>query len=98
MPIYEYKCLKCGKVIEILQKSSEPRLKECPSCGGSLKKVLSPPAIQFKGSGWYVTDYTHKKETKKEVKPEEKLKGEKTQPAKKQPGSSSPDSEEKGSG
>lgn len=98
MPIYEYKCLKCGKVIEILQRSSEPHLKECPKCGSSLKRLLSPPAIQFKGSGWYITDYAHKKETKKEGKPEEKQKGEKTELAKKPSSSSSPDSEGKGSG
>jgi putative FmdB family regulatory protein len=98
MPIYEYKCLKCGKVIETLQRSSEPRLKECPSCGGSLKKVLSPPAIQFKGTGWYITDYAHKKEAKKEGKPEEKQKDEKKEPAKKRSSSSSPDSDGKGSG
>jgi len=98
MPIYEYKCLKCGKVIEILQRSSEPRLKECPSCGGSLKKVLSAPAIQFKGTGWYITDYAHKKEAKKEGKPEEKQKDEKKEPAKKRSSSSSPDSDGKGSG
>jgi putative FmdB family regulatory protein len=93
MPIYEYKCLKCGKVIELLQRRSEPPPEKCPSCGGSLKKVLSPPSLQFKGSGWYVTDYAQKKEAKKEGKPEEKRKEEKKDAAKKKSEPSSPDSD-----
>lgn len=57
MPIYEYKCQDCEEQIEALQQISEPPLTTCPECGGSLKKLLSAPAFQFKGSGWYVTDY-----------------------------------------
>jgi len=87
MPIYEYKCLKCGRVIEILQRSSEPPLEKCPSCGGSLKKLLSAPSIQFKGRGWYITDYAPKNEAQKEGKPEEKQKDEKKDSVKKQSGS-----------
>ena len=57
MPIYEYKCQSCGERYEKLQKYSDPPCKKCPHCGGALKKLISSPAIQFKGSGWYVTDY-----------------------------------------
>jgi putative FmdB family regulatory protein len=58
MPIYEYVCQKCGKTTEVIQGYSDPPLKICPHCGGKrLKKAISAPAIQFKGSGWYVNDY-----------------------------------------
>jgi len=57
VPIYEYKCEACGHQLEALQQISEPPLTKCPECGGALKKLLSAPAFQFKGSGWYVTDY-----------------------------------------
>ncbi len=60
MPLYEYKCTKCGSVIEALQKASDPPLKNCSSCGGPLQKQVSSPAIQFKGNGWYITDYARK--------------------------------------
>lgn len=61
MPIYEYECLSCGKRTEMLQKMSDPPLATCPNCGGEVKKLISSPAVQFKGSGWYVTDYAGKK-------------------------------------
>ncbi len=61
MPLYEYVCEECGYRFEALQRFSDEPLKVCPKCGGPLKKVLSPPAIHFKGSGWYVTDYKNKK-------------------------------------
>jgi putative FmdB family regulatory protein len=57
MPIYEYVCSKCGKKTEIIQRMSDKPLTHCPHCGGKVKKAISAPAIQFKGSGWYVTDY-----------------------------------------
>jgi len=57
MPLYEYKCKKCGHVFERIQKFSDPHVKKCPDCGGSVEQVVSAPAVQFKGSGWYVTDY-----------------------------------------
>ena len=57
MPIYEYDCQKCHERTEVIQGYSDPPLKICPHCGGKLKKAISAPAIQFKGSGWYVTDY-----------------------------------------
>ena len=57
MPIYEYDCDSCGKRTEAIQRMGERPLKICPHCGGKLKKAFSAPAIQFKGSGWYVNDY-----------------------------------------
>jgi len=60
MPIYEYLCTKCYRRCEVLQRLSDPLLKECRVCGGELKKIISPAAIQFKGSGWYITDYARK--------------------------------------
>jgi len=83
MPLYEYKCLACGSSFEVLQKVNEPRLKKCHKCGGQLKKVLSPPAIQFKGSGWYITDYAQNKKPEKESKDKEKPKSEKKEVSKK---------------
>ncbi|MGE5236236.1 MAG: FmdB family zinc ribbon protein [Acidobacteriota bacterium] len=57
MPLYEYRCTSCGEHLEALQHLDEPRLVECPNCGGKLERLISAPALQFKGSGWYVTDY-----------------------------------------
>ena len=57
MPLYEYECEKCGKHVERIEKMDGPHLKKCPSCGGRVERLMSRPAIQFKGSGWYVTDY-----------------------------------------
>jgi putative FmdB family regulatory protein len=61
MPIYEYECRKCKRRTEAIQRVGEKPLKICPHCGGELKKMASAPAIQFKGSGWYVTDYARAK-------------------------------------
>jgi putative FmdB family regulatory protein len=60
MPIYEYECRKCKAHTEAFQKVSDKPLTKCPKCGGRLDKRISAPAIQFKGSGWYVTDYAGK--------------------------------------
>jgi len=60
MPIYEYKCGRCDNVLEVIQKLSAIPLTECPDCGGSLDKLLSAPNFQFKGSGFYQTDYRRK--------------------------------------
>jgi putative FmdB family regulatory protein len=60
MPIYEYQCQKCQERLEVMQRISDEPLKTCPECGGDLKKLISAPAFQFKGSGWYVTDYARK--------------------------------------
>ena len=57
MPIYEYECRKCKAHPEAFQKVTDKPLTKCPKCGGRLDKRISAPAIQFKGSGWYVTDY-----------------------------------------
>ena len=60
MPLYEYACDGCGETIEVLQRFSDPPLETCTTCGGTLEKLISAPSIQFKGSGWYVTDYARK--------------------------------------
>lgn len=60
MPLYEYQCDSCGAVFERIQKFSDPPVEACPTCGGAVKKLVSSPAFQFKGSGWYVTDYAKK--------------------------------------
>lgn len=60
MPIYEYQCQACEERLEAIQAMSDPPLTTCTECGGELKKLMSAPAFQFKGSGWYVTDYARK--------------------------------------
>ena len=57
MPLYEYQCRKCHSLMERIQKFSDPPLTTCPHCEGELEQLISAPAVQFKGSGWYVTDY-----------------------------------------
>ena len=57
MPLYEYECEKCGHRFEKIQKFSDPLETTCPKCGGAVHKLVSSPAIQFKGSGFYITDY-----------------------------------------
>ncbi|MCA1584937.1 MAG: zinc ribbon domain-containing protein [Acidobacteria bacterium] len=57
MPLYEYQCDACSRRFEVIQKYSDPHPETCPTCGGSVKRLISSPAIQFKGSGWYITDY-----------------------------------------
>ena len=80
MPLYEYQCTKCGHRFEKIQKFSDKPVKKCPECGGRVEQLVHAPAVQFKGSGWYVTDYAKKshahggdskesKETKKDEKP-----------------------------
>jgi len=90
MPLYEYQCKKCHHRFEKIQKFSDRPMKKCPDCGGPVEQLISAPAVQFKGSGWYVTDYAKKSaahsegeskpdtSTKKEEKPKsEKKKAEK---------------------
>lgn len=64
MPIYEFQCLECGRRTERLQRFDDPPLAACPHCGGEVKKLISAPAVQFKGSGWYVTDYAGRDKSK----------------------------------
>lgn len=60
MPLYEYQCKKCKHRFERIQKFSDPLVKKCPECGGPVEQLLSAPSVQFKGTGWYVTDYARK--------------------------------------
>jgi len=60
MPLYEYECERCDHRFEKIQKFSDPPVQTCPKCGGPVRKLMSSPAIQFKGSGWYITDYARK--------------------------------------
>ena len=69
MPLYEYKCSKCHAKFEVIQKFTDPPLKKCIKCGGAVKKTITAPAIQFKGSGWYITDYAKNTPAEKKQKP-----------------------------
>ena len=104
MPLYEFQCESCQKVTERIQKFSDPLMETCPACGGPVKKLFSSPAIQFKGSGFYITDYARKpdgKSTKgtdtsgksesseKSEKSEKAEKGEKSEKSEKSESSSS---------
>jgi putative FmdB family regulatory protein len=88
MPLYEYVCCQCGQHLEVVQKVSDPPLRKCRSCGGALKKLISAPAIQFKGNGWYITDYAKKSSPQEDRNPKEKAR-EKTK-EKPQPTEASP--------
>lgn len=68
MPLYEYRCLKCGHQFEKIQSFSAPDEKECPVCKGELERLISAPAFQFKGAGWYVNDYASKSNTSSAAK------------------------------
>jgi putative FmdB family regulatory protein len=90
MPIYEYDCQKCGRRTEVLQQLSEKPLKICPRCGGKLRKAASAPAIRFKGSGWYVTDYARARKEEKHASsgkadPESKAADSASEPKKEKP-------------
>ena len=63
MPLYEYECDACGHRFEVIQKFSDAPIDTCPKCGSAVRKLMSSPAIQFKGSGWYITDYAKKDAT-----------------------------------
>ena len=60
MPLYEYECGSCAHRFERIQRFSDPLVDACPKCGGAVRKLISSPAIHFKGSGWYITDYAKK--------------------------------------
>ncbi len=68
MPIYEYECTVCAHRFETMQRISDPPLESCPECGEPVRKLISAPAFQFKGSGWYVTDYGGKGKDKGQEK------------------------------
>lgn len=63
MPIYEYQCKRCGHRFELIQKFSDKPRQRCPECQGAVERLISAPAIRFKGTGWYVTDYADKKQS-----------------------------------
>jgi putative FmdB family regulatory protein len=92
MPIYEFECRKCKAHIEVFQKISDKPPVKCRKCGGRLERKISAPAIQFKGSGWYVTDYASKatKSDKSESEGSAEAKPEKTEKAEKKTKESSP--------
>ena len=69
MPLYEYQCKKCKHKFEKIQKFSDRPIRKCPECGGPVEKIQHAPAVQFKGTGWYVTDYGGKDKSEKS-KPE----------------------------
>ncbi len=81
MPLYEYQCDVCGHRFEKIQKFSDPPVDTCPKCGGKVQKQISSPAFQFKGTGWYVTDYA-KKDGGSEKGRSEKAKDEKAKDSK----------------
>ena len=86
MPLYEYQCANDG-TFELMRKFSDPPLTACPTCGGPVEKLLSAPAIQFKGSGWYITDYARKSSGGSEAGKDKPASSEKSE--KKDAGSSS---------
>jgi putative FmdB family regulatory protein len=72
VPLYEYQCTKCRRKTEKIESVAGPHLKKCPHCGAKVERLLAAPAIQFKGAGWYVTDYAGKKDAGSEAKAPEK--------------------------
>ncbi len=70
MPIYEFRCKKCQALLEVYQKFSDKQPTRCRKCGGRLEKVISAAAVQFKGEGWYVTDYARKGSVSEKVEKE----------------------------
>ena len=86
MPLYEYQCKKCKHRFEKIQKFSDPPVRKCPECGAPVEQLLHAPAVQFKGTGWYVTDYAGKQRAaegsgeKKDEKPAGKEKDKSQEP------------------
>jgi putative FmdB family regulatory protein len=72
VPIYEYRCTKCGHRFEAIQRVSDVPLSKCEKCKGKVERLISSPAIQFKGSGWYITDYARKGSSEASGSSEEK--------------------------
>ena len=92
MPLYEYRCKACGHQFEKIQSFSAPEEKVCPVCGGEVEKLLSAPAVQFKGSGWYVTDYAGKGGSKPAASNSDTGSGNASKPAEKPAASTSSES------
>ncbi len=92
MPLYEYQCKKCKHKFEKIQKFSDPPVRKCPECGGPVEQLLHAPAVQFKGTGWYVTDYAGKKDSSSEVK---HSKADESSDAKEKPAAKDKDKEHK---
>lgn len=90
MPLYEYQCKKCKHKFEKIQKFSDPPVRKCPECGGPVEKLLHAPAVQFKGTGWYVTDYGGKDKSEKS-KPESSSGSEKKESSAKEDGAKGKD-------
>ncbi|MFQ6039011.1 MAG: FmdB family zinc ribbon protein [Candidatus Aminicenantales bacterium] len=95
MPLYEYRCTACGAVFELVQSVHEAPLTACNRCGGPVHKILSPPALQFKGNGWYVTDYAAKNTPQPEGEKEDKPSKKEDSPSGEKTSSPSPSSEKK---
>jgi len=83
LPLYEYACLKCKRHTDKIENLNGPHLKKCPHCGGKVESVITAPSIQFKGSGWYVTDYGRKTAGGDSGKTEKGEKSEKTEKSEK---------------
>ena len=94
MPLYEYQCKKCKHKFEKIQKFSDQPIRKCPECGGPVEKLLHAPAVQFKGTGWYVTDYGGKDKSEKS-KPESSSGSEKKETTAKEDGAKGKDSSSK---
>jgi len=97
LPLYEYRCLKCDRHTDKIEKVDGPHLKKCPHCGGKVESVITAPAIQFKGSGWYVNDYGKKTsggDTSKAEKNDRAEKAEKADKSAKSEKSEKPDKSE----
>ena len=95
MPLYEYQCKKCKHKFEKIQKFSDPPVRKCPECGGPVEKLLHAPAVQFKGTGWYVTDYGGKDSSEKSKPEGSSEKSEKKESTAKDDGAKGKDKEAK---
>jgi putative FmdB family regulatory protein len=91
VPLYEYQCKKCKHKFEKIQKFSDRPIRKCPECGGPVEKIQHAPAVQFKGTGWYVTDYGGKGDKSKADGGSEKTSSDKKETTAKEDGSRSKD-------
>ena len=95
MPLYEYQCKKCKHKFEKIQKFSDPPVRKCPECSGPVEKLLHAPAVQFKGTGWYVTDYAGKGDKAEKSKTESSSSSEKKESSAKEDDAKGKDKEAK---